>query len=69
MVDQPKPLREAKATDADLRNALFSRIRHYIQHLERKSQSLIKTGQARGGGPDEALRQGGGRVCMHTRVR
>ena len=67
-VDQPKPLREAKATDADLQNAWFSRIRHYIQNLERKSPSLIKMGQARGGGLDEALRQGEGRVCIHTRV-
>lgn len=41
-------LREAKAIDADLQNAWFSRIRHYIQHSERKSLSLIKTGQARG---------------------
>lgn len=67
-VDQPKPLREAKATDADLQNAWFSRIRNYIQHLERKSPSLIKTGQARGRRARRGSETGRG-ACAHTHTR
>ena len=63
----PKPLREANAADADVQNAWLSRIRHYIQHLERKSPGLIKMGQARGRGPDDGSETGKG-ACVHARA-